>query len=863
MFFRRVRHCLYRATLAWVALAFAAQAGAATITGTVFEDTHYGGGAGRPFGTSGTLGIAGVRVEIYNGANVFQTFVTTDTNGFFSYTYGGSNERRIRVVNGTVRSGRSGGTTCTTCVAVQTYRVEAPAGSLVTVTNEVGGRNPALVDAAQTTGTLPATTATQTTQSWSSVDPSSSGATVSGIDFGFNFDTVVSTRDASSCTPSGTSNTFFPCQGNLRQFIINSNALGGEGSLSQAGTGQLDGLNAALPGGFESSIFMIPSGALTGGVAQITLAAALPTLTGPSTRLDATTQRINIGDTNTGTVGTASLTVGVENLSVPAFQRPEVQLNCAASGTAITLSGSSQAIIGFALRQGYILLSGTSGTARNNLVGMTASGSSADNSPTAYGIAFSASGATIRNNFVTVNNSAIRSDGGGTGSVIQYNEVARPSAGHTNTFDGILLINGATNVQIVANYVRDQRGGGIELGFGAVTDSYNAVTVANNTVQNNGFDSGSTPSTERLGMVGYNYTGSNVVFYRNRVVSNGGPGLVLLAASGTTVSQNSFSANGGVAANSGLAIDLDPNTRDPNALGTPNGVTINEANDADTGPNGLLNYPVITSAVIANGELSITGFARPGSAIELYIAQADPSGFGEGLTYLGTLTEGSASDLLATAGTYGPAAINTLLQGADTTNRFAFRMAIPSGVSIGSVLTSTATLGGATSEFGGNVTVTTGPTLTHLKSVAVLSDPLNNTSNPKSIPGAMQVYTLRITNQGSGSVDANTVAIVDAVPANTVLFVQDLGVAGSGPVAFTNGTPSSALTYTFSGLGSGGDDLEFSNTGGTSWGYTPVANADGCDPAVTHIRVRPKGTMAAASGAGNPYFEVRFRVRVN
>ena len=62
------------------------------------------------------------------------------------------------------------------------------------------------------------------------------------------------------------------------------------------------------------------------------------------------------------------------------------------------------------------------------------------------------------------------------------------------------------------------------------------------------------------------------MFARNRVLSNGGPGMVVLNASGTTLSQNSFSSNGGVAANSGLAIDLDPNTRDPNALGTPNGV---------------------------------------------------------------------------------------------------------------------------------------------------------------------------------------------------------------------------------------------------------------------------------------------------
>jgi parallel beta-helix repeat protein len=857
----RSKTFLQRAALVAVALAFAGQVDAATITGRVFEDTNYGGGAGRPFGTSGTIAVENARVEIYNASNAFQTALTTDANGVFTYTYAGNAERRVRVVNGTVRSERTGGSTCTTCVPVQTYRVEAPAGSLVTVTNEVGGRNPALVDAAQSTGTMPGTTATTTTQSYSVIDPANSGDTVSGIDFGFNFDTIVSVRDATSCTAGGTNNTSYPCQGNLRQFIINANALGGKGSLTQAGTGVIESNVTALPAGFESSIFMIPTGALTSGVAVITLATALPTVTGASTRLDASTQTTNIGNTNSGTLGTGGF-VGVENIFFPQFERPEVQLNGAAGGT-VTLSGTAQAIVGFALRQAYILLSGASGQARGNLVGMTATGSSVDNSAAAYGIAFSASGATIRNNFVTVNNSAIRSDGGATGSVVTLNEVARPSFGHDNTFDGILLINGASTVTISNNLVRDQRGGGIELGFGATTDTYTNITISNNTVQNNGFDSGSTPSTERLGMTGYNYTGNNVVFYRNRVLNNAGPGMVLLNATGTILSQNSFSGNGGATAVSGLAIDLDPNTRDPNTLNTPNGVTINDANDADTGPNGSLNFPVITSAIIANGELSITGYARPGSAMELYRAQADPSGFGEGLTYLTTLTEGAASDLNATTGTYGPAAINGLLQGTDTTNRFAFRMAIPSGVSIGSVLTSTATLAGATSEFGGNVTVTSGPTLTYLKSVAVFSDPLNNTTNPKSIPGAMQVYTLRVTNQGAGAVDSNTVTMVDAVPANTAMFVQDLGVAGSGPVAFTNGTPTSALTYTFSGLANGGDDLEFSNNGGSSWGYTPVADANGCDPAVTHIRVKPKGTMAGATGAGNPFFELRFRVRLN
>src|SRR5205807_1258769 len=94
-----------------------------------------------------------------------------------------------------------------------------------------------------------------------------------------------------------------------------------------------------------------------------------------------------------------------------------------------------------------------------------------------------------------------------------------------------------------------------------------------------------------------------------------------------------------------------------------------------------------------NGQLTLTGFARSGSAIELFIASPDPSGFGQGQTYLTTLTEGSASDLDATTGTYGPGAINGISQGTDTTNKFKFVISIPSGVSIGTysiVVTNTA-----------------------------------------------------------------------------------------------------------------------------------------------------------------------------
>jgi hypothetical protein len=853
------------------ALVVGGAAHAATFTGRVFEDTNYGGGAGRSQAASGGVGLAGVTVELYRvTGNAYVQSDVTDASGFFSLTSGNTSAAvRVRVVNGSVRSSRPGGAACTTCVPVQTFRMEGSGNTVVAQTSRVGGENPALSDAilnSTSASWTSLTVGTRVPQSFVTVTPAANGSTINGIDFGFNFDTIVNTRDAASCAVSPVGSSSYPCQGSLRQFVINSNALGGEGFLAQSGSGQIDGSGSGLPGGFESSIFMIPDGSanpghhagyanqLTGGVAVITLAAALTTVSGANTRLDATTQTVNIGNDNAGVLGTGG-TVGVDALTLPTFPRPEVQLS--AANTVVTLSGNGSAILGFALRQGYILLTGSGCLVRNNLVGMTAGGLSTDNSATAYGITFTGASATVRNNFVTVNNSGIRTDGGGMGSLITLNEVARPTFGHTNTFDGILLVGTVSAIQVIGNLARDQRGGGIEVGFGGGAAA-SSILVNNNTVEGNGFNAvgGPAASTEPIGMAAYDYTGGAVVFSRNLVRDNAGPGIMLMRATGTQVTQNSFSSNGG------LSIDLDPRSIDPNALGAPHGVSLNDNADADTGPpNSLLNYPVIARSVLVGGELSFSGFARPNSGIELYLSQGDATNFGEGVTYLGTYVEGSGADLDATTGAYGPAAINAILQGTDTTNRFAFRITPPPGVVLGTMLTSTATLAGETSEFGGNVIVTSGPTLQVTKLASTESDPVNGAANPRSIPGGVKRYSITVRNQGAGAVDNDTVSIVDKVPANTRLFVGDLGAPGSGPVAFVNGAPSSALTWTFTALNSATDDLDFSNNGGTTWTYVPVPDVAGYDAAVTDIRMRPKGLMPG--GVGEPNFELRFHVMVD
>jgi uncharacterized repeat protein (TIGR01451 family) len=160
------------------------------------------------------------------------------------------------------------------------------------------------------------------------------------------------------------------------------------------------------------------------------------------------------------------------------------------------------------------------------------------------------------------------------------------------------------------------------------------------------------------------------------------------------------------------------------------------------------------------------------------------------------------------------------------------------------------------------IVTTAAPSFTLVKTSQVVSDPFNGTANPYRIPGARVRYTIVVANTAPGRPDANSVVVSELVPANTKLFVGNLGGVGSGPVSFTNGTPSSTLTYTFTSLASTTDNLAFSNNGGATYVYTPSADADGCDASVTHFRVNPQGTFAGNTGTGSPSFNLQLQVVV-
>jgi hypothetical protein len=164
---------------------------------------------------------------------------------------------------------------------------------------------------------------------------------------------------------------------------------------------------------------------------------------------------------------------------------------------------------------------------------------------------------------------------------------------------------------------------------------------------------------------------------------------------------------------------------------------------------------------------------------------------------------------------------------------------------------STTNAGSNTSGASGTISVIAYPSLVFLKTVAVYSDPVNNTSSPKNIPGAEVDYTLSVTNTGAGSVDSSPpLTIVDPIPANTELFVGNL--SGGLPFAFVDSS---------SGLTCGAGCMDISTDGGASW--IPVPGGPYA-PTVTHVRFRPTGSMNGdlVAGPPSPSFSLRFRVRV-
>ena len=532
---------------------------------------------------------------------------------------------------------------------------------------------------------------------------------------------------------------------------------------------------ANLVAGPHTISFNVPSVDLTGGVAIITLGSALPAIIQDGVTIDGTTQ----ADANTGSLG-AGGAVGVDALSLSTVAMPEVEIRAGATianGLLIQANDvviRGLAILGFGAANGEaaIRVENLRAVIEENVLGSTATsftdpGAALRNYAGVESVG--GSNGTIQNNLIGFGHRGVFLTTGSSGWTVDGNEIRDHDLASADG-DGIAIADSSNNT-IVGNLIT----GSSSQGF-VVTNSSSSNFV-NNTVIGNGVGPLILAVSQSAGIT-MRSTASSTTVDRNVIQANYGAGIqVNDGATGTIITQNSFADNGTTLARDlslptdQIGIDLNVGT-DDNNLGTPDYFSVN------TGADSLLDFPILEAAAISGGNLVLTGWAKPGATIELFIAAPDGHGFGEGETYVDTFVEDSVAVPIDTDPSVTPYSglINGLDQGADTTNRFSFTVPLPAGVNNGTQLTATATVGvipnRTTSEFSGLVAAVAASTV----SGRVFED--------ADFAGTATDYDGGTNDQALSNVDVELYSDADAYVASTT-------TDGSGNFSFSgvgNGT---------------------------------------------------------------------------
>jgi hypothetical protein len=283
-------------------------------------------------------------------------------------------------------------------------------------------------------------------------------------------------------------------------------------------------------------------------------------------------------------------------------------------------------------------------------------------------------------------------------NLIQGNRIGTGITGTVamgNKDDGILLFDefsntiGGTNAS-AANVISANGGDAI---------AFEDVYASGNLVEGN-FIGTDVTGTQDLGNGGHgvyvqvsnNTIGGTVRGAGNTIAYNTLAGVAVVdgpygPATGVAILSNSIYAN------QGLGIDLNDD-----------GVTPNHPGGPIYGPNNYQNFPVLTSAISSGGKVVIAGTLNSADSTSYVIqffanATADPSGYGQGQTYLGQVT------------------VTT-----DASGNASFTATFKTSVPVGEFISATATdPSGDTSEFGQDVTVSSGSASTAGPAVSTTS----------------------------------------------------------------------------------------------------------------------------------------------
>lgn len=431
-------------------------------------------------------------------------------------------------------------------------------------------------------------------------------------------------------------NTFDTGQGSLRQFMLNANAMSGV-NWSQFNIPNTDPNFDTL----YSNGYVIQSNT------------PLPILTNNGTSINGVTQETNQGDQRGGR---PDIVLDGANLGINDYG-----VHIQASACTVRKIDMRQFNNGAAIGMGTaILIDGSAGGGDTNSISENylSDNNSTSGSVGAITVSGDADNNNISNNNIRLNNSdgILVQSGLSSGTVISGNTIFANGDDGMRVRGNLLTITGNSinfNQQISVSAC------GMQLN--AVTNS----TIAFNSISNNGTLGG-------ICMLDV-ASSNNIIGPNNTISGNFGPGIQIQLAG----SINNTITNNTMFTNLGLGIDLNND-----------GVTPNDPGDLDVGPNTLLNFPVINTAQVAGGFVTITGVVGLNANVEFYEADTVAIVNGEGAIYIGSAAEGSPSDSDPAAGL--------------------FSFTLPAGsLSVGDLLTATATDDtGNTSEFALNFVVT-------------------------------------------------------------------------------------------------------------------------------------------------------------
>lgn len=434
-----------------------------------------------------------------------------------------------------------------------------------------------------------------------------------------------------------------------------------------------------------------------------------------------------------------------------------------------------------------------------------------------------------------------------------------------NLYSGIVLL-GANRNQVLGNYIGTDAGGtldrgndqeGIDIDGGRNNIIGGSNPSARNVISGNGSDGIEIDSGDfnvvQGNYIGTDYTGTfDVGNTRDGIDlnANGANGATGNLIGGTGLNEGNLIFGNDM---NGIEVRDAPTTSNRilgnriygNSLlgielGAGNGVTANDAGDGDTGPNNLMNLPVIYSVVVAGGNVTITGEARPGATVEFFEAAADPTGHGEGQTFI---DRGTVSGV--TPGTVDA-----------TARQFSFTFAAGS-LAAGERVTATATdASNNTSEFAQNVIAMAGH-----------SSPVNTVPGAQTVTedSPMAIGGLSV-NDADGNFATAALSVANGTLTVSLAAGASISAGANGAGALTlSGTQTqinaalATLTYQGNPNYNGGDTLSVTSTDANS-----AADTDTVGITVTAVNDPPAISAPAAqstnedtplvfsAGNGNP-----------